>query len=424
MTIVEGRAIPVAAWTPQPRPAWVTTLNTVGRSLGLAEAVISLDETALLNAAQAATGLNDFGDDAWREPFRILLGDLQHEADLTTTGRLLARVDIVRSLIVRLRMADTERRHPEILDQPVEAPIFITGMGRTGTSILLELLGQDPRLRPALGWEFRYPSPPPEAGAPSDEVRIAMATADIDLWEQVVPELRRIHENAIDEPDEDSMGLVHEFTSGIWSATHRVPNYDRWMAKDRMTRALRFHRRMLQHLQWKKPGRWILKNPSYFSRLPSLFAEFPDARVIMTHRDPLKVLASTADMFATLRWQRSDSVDYAEIVKPMAAGNPRAWDMVIDQRTSGTVPEDRFIDVLYADLIQDHLATIGRIYDQLCIDFTDDVALRMRTYLDAKPKGRHGGRAYSFDDLGLDPDVMRDRFASYMTHFDIPQEKL
>ncbi len=411
-----------SVWTPPPRPPWVATLNTVGRSLGSPLAVVSLDEDSLLDAAQRATGLRDFGDDAWREPFGILLHDLDHEADLTLTGRLLARIDILHSLIARLKMAETGRQYPEILDQPVVAPIFIVGMGRSGTSILLELLGQDPRLRAPLGWEFRYPSPPPVPDLPKDDPRIADTAADIDLWWQVIPELRQIHETANDAPDEDSKGQMHEFASGTWSATHRVPNYASWMAQNRMAHALRFHRRMLQHLQWKKPGRWICKHPAYLYSLPTLFAEFPDARVIMTHRDPVKALASTADMFATLRWQRSDTVDFAEIVRPMPTRFSRGWDMVIEQRAGGTVPDDRIVDVRYADLMHDHLGTIARIYEQLDMPLTDEVADLMRQYLVSRPRGRHGARSYRFDDLGLDLDATRKLFARYAAHFDVPDE--
>ena len=130
-------------WQPPQRPAWVTLLNRVGVTLGSPAALVPLDEQSLLEAAKAATSLEDFGGDEWRKPFRILLADIENEANLTLAGRLLTRYDVVRSLLVRLQMAETEKRHPEILEQPVEAPIFITGMGRTGTSILYELMAQD-----------------------------------------------------------------------------------------------------------------------------------------------------------------------------------------------------------------------------------------------------------------------------------------
>jgi hypothetical protein len=403
-------------WQPPQRPAWVTLLNRVGVTLGSPAALVPLDEQSLLEAAKAATGLEDFGGDEWRKPFRILLADIENEANLTLAGRLLTRYDLVRSLIVRLQMAETEKRHPEILEQPVEAPIFITGMGRTGTSILYELMAQDPRMRATLGWELRFPG--------HDDRRIADVAAEIDLWLEVVPEFKPIHEMSAEGADEDVVGEMHEFMSQVFTATHRAPNYEAWLVGSGMAQAFRFHRRLLQHLQWKTPGRVIVKGPSHISCLPSLFAEYPDAQVIMTHRDPLKVMASTANMFATLRWQRSDRVNYAEIVQPLALGYPFLMDMIIQQRSTGVVPDDRFVDVRFADLMLDHLGTISWTYEQLGIDLTDEVADRMRTYLDAKPRARHGSHAYRFDDLGLDQDEMRTKFASYMKHFDIPEEQL
>ncbi len=409
----------MSTWMPQPRPAWVQTLNTVGKDVG-AQALVPLDEESLLQGARLVTGLQDFGDDDWREPFGLLIRDLP-DAELTLTGRLLARIDIVKSLVVRLQMREQERLNPEILEQPVVEPIFITGLGRTGTSILVELIGRDPMLRPALGWEYRHPYPPPEQGRP-DPVRIAATAAEVELWDQVIPELPGIHETAVDEPDEDSMGQMHAFVSPIWSATHRAPNFEAWVLADNGKLALRFHRRILQHLQWKKPGRFILKNPGYLSCLPNLFAEFPDARIVQTHRDPLKVLASAADMMATVRWQRTDNVDFGPMVQRISFGFPFLLDMVTKQRDDGIVPADRFVDIYYADLLKDHLGTIASVYDQLGMKLTEDTQARMRAYLEAKPKDRHGPRSYSFESLGVDRAEVREKFAPYMARFGVPEE--
>jgi hypothetical protein len=409
----------MSTWVPQPRPDWVATLNTVGRDVG-ATALVPLDEASLLEAARQQTGLQDFGDDDWREPFGLLVRDLE-DAELTLTGRLLARIDIVKSLVVRLQMSEQERLHPEILEQPVVGPIFITGLGRTGTSILVELIGQDPVLRPALGWEYRHPCPPSERGRP-DPVRIAATAAEIELWHHVTPELPAIHETAVDEPDEDSMGQMHAFVSPIWSATHRAPNLESWVGADNGKLALRFHRRLLRHLQWKKPGRFILKNPGYLSCLPNLFAEFPDARVVQTHRDPLKVLASTADMLATVRWQRTDTVDFDAMAKRITFGYPFLLDMVTKQRDSGVLPADRIVDICYADLLTDHLGTISAVYKQLGMELTDVTAARMAAYLEAKPKDRHGPRSYAFESLGADRLQLREQFAPYMARFGVPEE--
>lgn len=418
MTKVEEQTeIPTANWTPPPRPRWVRLLNQVGSNLGDEAALVPLDEASLLTAAQRLTGLDDYGDDAWREPFGILLADIDNEAQLSLTGRLLTRYDLLRSLVFRLRMADAEKRHPEILDEQICEPIFITGLGRSGTSILHESMAQDPGLRAPLGWEMRYPSTEPD----DDERLVAKTAAEVDLWLEVVPEFAPIHEISIDGPDEDSVGHEHAFASQVWGATNRAPNFDMWMATKGWTQAFAFERRLLQHLQFGKPCRWVLKG-IYPACLPNLFAEFPDATVVMTHRDPLTVLASAANMLGTLRWQRTDAVDYDEIVAPLGFGIPFVLDMVIDQRKTGVVPDDRFIDVRFADLMTDHMGTINGIYERLGMAMTDEAADRIRSYLANKPRGRHGAHSYRVEDLGLDTADMRAKFGNYMTHFDVSEE--
>ena len=153
---------PATRWAPPPRPHWVRLLNQLGRNLGDESALVALDEASLLATAQRVTGLADFGDDAWREPFAILLADIENEAKLNLTGRLLTRYDLLRSLVFRLRMAEAEKRQPQILDEEIREPIIVAGLGRTGTSILHELMAQDPRLRAPLGWEMRYPAVLPD----------------------------------------------------------------------------------------------------------------------------------------------------------------------------------------------------------------------------------------------------------------------
>ena len=398
-------------------------MNKVGKVLG-PDAVVPLDETSLLAAAKTATGLDDFGpDESWREPFGILVNDIANESNLNLTGRVLARFDLVRALATLLRLAAREKRHPEILDQHIEAPIFITGLGRTGTTILHELMGQDPRLRAPLGFEWRYPAG--SLGCPADRAaRLDDAAAEIDLWQEVVPEFTPIHEMVAEGPDEDSVGQALAFASQVWTATYRAPNFDGWMMASGWAAAFRFEHRLLAHLQWDRPPqRWLLKG-IYLAGLPQLFAEFPHSPVIVTHRDPLNVMASAANMLATLRWQRSDQVDYDEIATPIRMGFPLLLDMVTDMRQSGLLPEGQLIDARFADLMADHLSVIGQIYEQLDIPLTADVAGRMRSYLDAKPRGRHGGPGYRFADMGLDEDEMRQKFANYMSSYDVPQEKV
>jgi hypothetical protein len=413
---------PVQTWRPEPRPEWARRLNRVGATLGDLDQVVPLDEASLLGAATSITGLEDFGPEEWREPFRILLADIGEHARLNLIGRLLARRDIVHCLVVRLQMAETEKQHPEILEQPIVAPVLITGMGRTGTSILYELMAEDPQWRVPTAWELRYPSPPPEAATRDHDPRITEARDDLALWYDVVPELLGIHELASEGAEEDVVALEHEFVAASWSALHKAPNLDMYVALQGAEQTYRHHRRIFQHLQFRAPGRWLWKGPAHLSTLHGFLTEYPDARIVMTHRDPIKILPSTANLISTLRWQRSDHVDHLELAQMLGFGLPLLFDMVADQRSSGALPDERFTDVRFADLMDDHISAIGAIYDGLGLELSDDAADRMRAYLAAKPKGRHGGGAYRFEDTGLDLAGTRSQFAAYMDRFDVPEE--
>jgi hypothetical protein len=413
---------PAARWTPRPRPDWVTELNTLGTNRNSPAALVSLDEASLLaTATEVAGGLDDFGDDAWREPFRILVDDMHNVSDLTLIGRLLCRNELLRSLTARLQITATYAQHPEIDGEVIEQPVFIAGMARSGTTILLELLAEDPTFRAALTGELLYPCPPPEAATRTTDPRLAMAGADLGMWDFVTPEFPAIHENRGDAPNECHVGMLHEFTSPIWGATQYVPNYDRWLAMRDGSQGYRFHRRLLKLLQWRSPGRWLLKGPGHLSTLPALFAEYPDARVIVTHRDPLKTTASLVSLMATMRWQRSDTVDFARIVQVASMSN-YLWDIVMEQRRSGQIPDDRIVDVQYRDLMKDPIATLRQTYERLGLTLAPDAERRMGTYLEAKPKDRHGVHRYSFDDLGLDRAAVRQTFAAYMEHYGVEEE--
>jgi hypothetical protein len=410
-------------WHPKARPEWVTHLNEMGRSPGDPAAIVPLDEASLLAAAVEATGLEDWGGLEWRDPFRLLLSDLNTVADLNLVGRLMARAEIVRSLIARLRIAKAYKDFPQIESEKIEEPVIIAGWGRSGTSILHELFAVDPYWRVPLTWELLYPAPPPEAATRADDPRIALAEADQTFWNRITPEWKTIHDNRALEPNEDHTGTVHEFVSPTWTGPHQVPNYEAWYWLEADQGQLyRFHRRLLKVLQLRAPGRWLLKGPAHTMTLPALFAEYPDARIVTLHRDPLKVMPSLVSMTATLRWQRSDNVDYDAVLNAMAHVHPLALHNMIEQRDGGVVPNDRFFDINYRDLMADATGTIGQVYDWLGVPFTDEVRDGIAAYLANRPKGKHGAHEYTFDDLGLDKDTVRAGFQTYIDRFNVPAE--
>jgi hypothetical protein len=232
-----------------------------------------------------------------------------------------------------------------------------------------------------------------------------------------------MHENGGDVPNEDPLIDMLAFASDHLMGSYPVPTYGRWLARANLAPVFRAHRRFLQLLQWRCRGdRWVLKSPSYLGKLPAFFAEYPDAHVILTHRDPLKVLPSLVSLMATLRWMHSDTVDVEAVVKTAVNGTALAMDYVMQWRDDGTLPDDRIIDVRFHDLVGDPWPTMHAVYERIGTPLTADAEHRMREYLDARPRERHGRHDYDFADTGLDLEATRARFATYQARYAIPSE--
>jgi hypothetical protein len=324
----------------------------------------------------------------------------------------------------RLEVRATLRQHPEILEEPIASPLLVVGTGRSGTSLLHELLAQDPRHRVARTWELLHPCPPPERATYHTDARIAAADQEYRFWHLVAPEYQTMHENGGDVPNEDPLIDTLEFASDHLMGSYPVPSYTRWLARNDPAPAFRAHRRFLQLLQWRGPGgRWTLKSPSYLAKLPAFFAEYPDAYVVLTHRDPLVVLPSLVSVMATLQWMHSDTVDVERIVKSAVHGTAIAMDLAMGWRADGTIPDDRIIDVRFADLAADPVGTVRTVLERAGGALAVDAEPRMRGYLDARPRDRHGRHEYDFSDTGLDADETRARFAAYQARYDVPSER-
>jgi hypothetical protein len=335
----------------------------------------------------------------------------------------MTRAELVRVLANRLRLVDLWKRHPEILAGELRAPIFIVGTARSGTSILHEVLAQDPRLRAPATWEIFYSVPPPEPATYDSDPRIPGTDHEVKLWHEVAPEYLTMHANAAVHPQECIFLMGHDLASAHFSGVLDVPSYAIWLATHDLAPAFRFHRRMLQTLQWKHAReRWLLKAPSHLSVLPALFAVYPDARVVFTHRDPAKTVPSTASLMATLRRMRRDDVDANAIAAAMVRGVAIGLEKMMAERASGAIPDAQFVDLRYADLMRDPLAAIRRVYEQLDLPLPDAIAERMRAYLAAKPRAQHGEHRYDLADFGIDPGRLRARYAAYVERFAVPLE--
>ncbi|MBI2706033.1 MAG: sulfotransferase [Actinobacteria bacterium] len=390
-------------------------------------ATYSFDRDQLVETAINDTNLDDFGEPTWEEGLDRLLDDLVQEARLHELGVDIAAGDVTTYLSTRLGIVEWRRRHPEVAAKPIERPIVIVGQPRTGTTILYDLLAQDPRLRAPLSWEVDLPVPPPDPATSNTDPRIAEVQAKLDMADLLIPGFTDFHPMGALLAQECVRMTAGDFRSMIFNTQYRVPNYERWLLDEAdMAPAYRWHRVYLQHLQANQsPQQWLLKSPAHLWCLDALLAEYPDAVVIQTHRDPLKVVASVSALVAHLRQMASDQTSVNDAADGFADDIFDGLDRSIDARDRGTLAPGRVIDVMFTDFMADPFATIKGVYEQLGVALTLETDERMRAFLDAHPgDGGGGGTRYRFADTGLDAGELRERATRYQDRFGVASEPI
>jgi hypothetical protein len=381
----------------------------------------------LVEAAITATGLDDFGSDSWQEGLDVLLTSLDATADLNEIGVGVAEGGVVTDLSNRLRIEGWRRDHPEVATQRVDRPIIIVGQPRTGTTILFDLMAQDPTNRAPLSWEIERPVPAPRTATYGTDPRIAEAQAGFDLVESIIPGFTSFHELGAQLAQEDVRIFTSDFRSMQFSLQFEVPEYNRWLLHEAdMAPAYRWHRRFLQHLQSEHHSeRWLLKSPAHLWSLPALLAEYPDAIVIQNHRDPLKVIASISALGASLREMTTDNFDVRTLAAQYGDDIMVGLDRALQAWADGLFAPGQVVDVRYQDFRHDPIATIAHVYDQIGLELTVDTEARMRSFLAAHPGDQAGSlKRYSFADTGLDEDELRERARPYQEFFGVETEQL
>jgi hypothetical protein len=385
-----------------------------------------LDVARYAEQACEITGCSDFGDDSWREGAERLLDALHGEARLNDLGSTIVDGEMLGYLTSRLGVVAERGVHPEIGDADVVPPVVIVGQGRTGTTILYDLLAQDPGTRVPLTWEVDRPCPPPETAtyltdARIDEVEATQAAVDL-----VIPGFRAMHPLGARLAQECVRITALDFRSMIFPTQYRVPSYARWLLHEAdMTSAYRWHRVFLQHLQSRHPAeRWVLKSPGHIWCLDALLAEYPDALLVQTHRDPLRIVASVSSLVATLRSLASDHTSIPEAAAEYAEYIVDGLDRSVTARDDGTVAADRVVDVNFDAFMAEPFATIRTVYERLGYELTAEAEQRMRAFLASNPQDKHGGHRYSWADTGLDEGEWRERARRYQECFGVPSERL
>ncbi|WP_255326155.1 sulfotransferase [Sphingobium sp. EM0848] len=407
-------------WSPPPRPEWLARFLEETRSWD-AHGVSPLDPQELIETARCNTGLTDFGADDWREPFEILLKAIEEEADLHLFGRIWTRQEMLLFLENRLRIEDVYQRHPEIDDEVIEKPIFITGLPRSGTSLLFELIARDKQLMAPANWEFVLPCPPPEAATYRTDPRVPTAQDLITQMQRVAPSYQAMHEMGAWIPNECGVAFRMSFRSQHLAAAYQVPSYSGWLFAADPAPAYRDYKRLLKLLQWKNPRRhWLLKSPEHQSCLPTLFDVFPDARVVVTHRDPVRAQGSVTNLLGTLYWMRSDkrfdAAAFEQLLTP--EGTAARLDQMIDWIETRRIPSVQIFHSRYADLVDTPIETLEGLYAQMGLEASEAFLAEVKTYLAGKPKGKFGAHRYAVDDA---PET-RGVFHRYESYFDVPRE--
>jgi hypothetical protein len=373
----------------------------------------------LVDRARERTGLDDFGDGAMWEGLDVLISSLNGEAELNDVGRQSFEESIVDNLANRLRVTDWITRHPRLLRRPVERPVIIIGPMRSGTTLLNRLLDQDPGLRSLMKWEALDSVPPPKTDTFLTDPRIKRAQRGERILRAMNPEIFAVHDSRADAPAECIEILTQDYKSYLWESA-RIPTYAAWLQECDYTSAYAYHRRVLQLLQSRAPGRWSLKSPAHRLAIDVVAGTYPDALFIETHRDPVTVAASTCSLVWLTARILTDS-DHRRYIA-------ERWIDMIEQMSDRVNTfrdrhgDEHFLDLHYAELVADPIAAIRRVYTFIDRELTPDVEESMRSYLSANPQGKHGKHVYVLEDLCLDRGDLESRFAAYAARYDIPRE--
>jgi hypothetical protein len=408
------------------RPLSVRVFNTVGNLLGrFGVRGASLDESSLLAAARRITRLEDFGDESFREPLRVLLRAYDEEAELHRAGRWLVRLSTLALLCNRLRLQHELSTHPEILDVPVRRPLFVAGLPRTGTTLLYNLLAQDPAARPLLMWEAVFPAERPHEKGRQPDPRIRLTAGVVGVLRRLAPTLSTVHPIDASGPEECSRLLMNTFVTSYAVMENYVPSYYRWLLDQPepvFARAYRHYYQQLQLLQWQRPpvGHWVLKSPAHQFGLGALMHVFPDAAVVQIHRDPHKVVPSLCSLFAVYQGISSDRVRNEQL-------GPQVLEICVEclrraHRACASVTPGRVLNLRYAELVADPAGNMRRVYEHFGYPLPDDFAQRATAWVTHNPKDKHGRHVYDLAQFGLTPAMVDRAFADYCREYAIEPE--
>jgi hypothetical protein len=365
--------------------------------------------TDLIESAKQRSGVDDFGEGDFFEGLSRLLDACQDEAQLNLVGKIALKTDVLETLCVRLQMERDRQLYPDITHQEIREPLFIVGLPRSGTSVLHRLLGADPEHRSPLMWEVRSPSPPTRD---DEKRRIQRATQSCNFFNWLVPAFRYAHTVGAEVPQECVSLMTPTFLSDQFDAMYYVPSYRDWFFRQDLRPAYRYHRRFLQHLQFRRAARrWILKAPTHMFAMPALLSIYPDALFVQTHRTPVDAMASVSSLVTILRSAFSDAVN------PLIVGREAIdyWSETMDKFLSerDRLPSKRICDLQYDQIRQDPIGAVRRTYEFFGWTLSREAEKRMRALVASQARRQSANHRYDLSEFGSSTEEVLSKFAKY-----------
>jgi hypothetical protein len=384
---------------------------------------LTLDPASLKATACEQIGLDDYGSPDFEERLEVLCRALRDEGGFNAAGVMAQHGLLVGLLKNRLLIEDAVRRHPEILDQKIVAPIIICGLPRTGTTHLHNLISSDPAIRSLPYWESLEPllaeDEHPAEGEP--DPRLARTQVALSFLDAALPYFNRMHEMTVDHTHEEIQLLAIDISTMLFETTAPMPSWrDDYLARDQRP-SYRYLKRILQVLQWARGGeRWVLKSPQHLEQFPALVDTFPDATFVVTHRDPVSVTASMVMMLAYTARITRDRVDVSGIGRYWSDRLERMLRRCADERD--VLPANQTIDVRFDEFMADDVAMVKRVYELAGQPLDERARRAMTEFMAEHPRGRHGGVVYDLPEFGLDAGELRSAMAFYSERFGVSSE--
>lgn len=378
----------------------------------------------LIEQAVGTAGLSDFGGESYREGLEVLVADLNAGAAKgwhNEAGISRATRDILHWLRNRLQVEAYLKQHPELLARPVERPVFVMGVPRTGTTLMSNLLAADPARRSPLTWEIDEPIPPvasadllttdPRALARLEQERAALAAN---------PDMGKYYRGSAVYPNECVFFMAHDFKTLMIESKGRLPGYKEFIFSCDMTSAYEYHKKFLQVLQHHAAGAWNVKKPSHALWLETIFQVYPDARVVWTHRDPFTATGSLCSIISLSHMGHMGKIDAEWLAQDYPWQAAEHANRIMDFRDR--FGEDRIIDVHYADLVNDPVGETKKLYAKLGDEWTAEAEAGVQRWVDDNPQNKFGKHDYKLAQYGLSKESLEPLFERYLSRYDVARE--